>query len=211
MLDEISSKRCRRTVFRLSRVSANDDEFFAGLNLDTEAGEELSQLLSERIPQEPMRELIDGPFRPRQKLRNRTRFSDGSFPVFYSALAVETAETEVAFHFRQDYAGSPRGKRTAYFQRFSCKFEGVKKDLRPKARDWPELTHKSDYSFCNNLGAAAIEEGIDGLVVPSARHEGANMPIFARQAIGSPRSEGIVAISYSPDSSALTIDQVSNK
>ena len=97
MLDEISSERNRRVVFRLSRVSANDDQFLADLNLDAEAREELSNFLAGRIPQDPIRELIDGPFRPRAKLRNRTRFSDGSFPVFYSALAAETAEAEMAY------------------------------------------------------------------------------------------------------------------
>ena len=211
MLDEISSERNRRVVFRLSRVSANDDQFLADLNLDAEAREELSNFLAGRIPQDPIRELIDGPFRPRAKLRNRTRFSDGSFPVFYSALAAETAEAEMAYWFRKDYAGKPRSNRTAYYQGFRCTFEGLEKDLRSKARDWPDLVHDSDYSFCNRLGAEVRERDIDGLVVPSARHEGTNMPIFTQQAVSGPELEEVVTITYNPDTGEMSIDRPSQE
>ena len=97
MLHNIPSEMNRRTVFRLSRVSANDDQFLAELNLDSVAREELENLLSGRIPQDPIEELLDGPFRLRAKLRNKTRFSDGTYPVFYSALSLETANAEVAY------------------------------------------------------------------------------------------------------------------
>ena len=211
MLDEVSGERSRRVVFRLSRASADDDHFLADLNLDAEARDQLLSFLSGRIPQDPIGELIDGPFRPRAKLRNRTRFSDGSFPVFYSALAAETAEAEVAHWFRKEYAGKPQGDRKVYYQGFRCTFQGLEKDLRPKARDWPDLVHDSDYSFCNQLGAEARDRGIDGLVVPSARHEGANMPIFARRAVTGPELEGIVAMTYSPDTGEVSIDHLSQE
>ena len=206
MLDEIPSVRNIRTVFRLSRVSANDDEFLAELNLDAVAREELLNLLSERIPQDPTAELLDGPFRLRAKFRTKTRFSNGTFPVFYSALALETSHAEMAYWFRKDYAGNPRRNRTVYFQSFRCRFEGFEKDLRSKARDWPDLVHESDYSFCNRLGVEARAGGVDGLVVPSARHEGSNMPIFVRHAISGPQLEGIVEMTYSPDTGEVSID-----
>lgn len=66
--------------------------------------------------------------------------------------------------------------------------------------------HDSDYAFCNQLGAEALKGGVDGLVVPSARHEGTNMPIFLRQAISSPQLEPIAELTYSPDTGEVTID-----
>ena len=206
MLDEIPSERNSRIVFRLSRVSAYDEQFLAQLNLDALAREELMGLLSGRIPQDPIEELLDGPFLLRAKFRTKTRFSDGTFPVFYSALAIETAKAEMAYWFGKDYAGTPRRDRTAYFQCFRCRFEGLEKDLRYKASDWPDLVHESDYSFCNQLGVEAREGGLDGLVVPSARHEGANMPIFVRHAISGPELEGIVEMTYRPDTDEVSID-----
>ncbi len=211
MLDEIPGERSQRIVFRLSRASANDDHFLADLDLDAEARNELLNFLSGRIPQDPTSELIDGPFRPKARLRNRTRFSDGSFPVFYSALAAETAEAEMAYWFRKEYVGKPQSSRTAYYQGFHCTFEGLEKDLRSKAQDWPNLVHDSDYSFCNRLGAEAREQRVDGLVVPSARHEGANMPIFARQAVSGPELEGTVAMTYSPDTGEVSINHLSQE
>lgn len=208
MLGDIPGERNRRIVFRLSRVSAQDGQFLAELNLDAEAREELLDLLSGRVPLNPIDELLDGPFRPRAKLRRRTRFSDGSFPVFYSALAAETANAEMAYWFRKAYAGEPPGKRTAYYQGFRCTFEGLEKDLRPKAPDWPDLVHDSDYSFCNRLGAEARERGVDGLVVPSARHEGANMPVFARRALSGPGLDGTVAITYNPETGETSVDKL---
>ena len=207
MLDGITSERNRRIVFRLSRVSLHDYEFLTDLNLDVEGRQELLNLLSGRIPLEPLDELLDGPFRPNKKLRKKTRYSDGSFPVFYSAMEAETAEAEMAYWFRKDYVGKPRSNRTAYYQGFRCTFEGLEKDLRSKTMDWPDLVHESDYSFCNQLGAEAREWVIDGLVVPSARHEGENMPIFARRAVSGPELEGTVAMTYSSDTGEVSIDR----
>ncbi len=205
MLEEIQSERNRRAVFRLSWVPLSDAQFLAEMNMDIGAREELMDLLSEEISPNRIESLLDGPFHPKVKLRNETRFSDGSFPVFYSALEAKTAEAEMAHHVRNSYAGEPQDKRTAYYRGFRCRFEGLEKDLRPKALDWPDLVHDSDYSFCNRLGAEAREWGIDGLVVPSARHDGANMPIFARQASSDPELEGVVAMTYSPDTGEVSI------
>jgi len=190
----------------LSGVSANDDQFLAELNLASLAEEELVRLLSNRIPEDSVEELLDSPFRLRTKLRPQTRFSTGSFPVFYSALSIKTAKAEVAHWFRKNYVGNPRKIRTAYFQGFSCTSAGLEKDVRSKARDWPNLVHDSDYSFCNQLGVEERELGVDGLVVPSVRHEGANMPIFVRQAITGPGLEGIVQMTYSPEAGDVAID-----
>ena len=52
----------------------------------------------------------------------------------------------------------------AYYQRIHFSFEGLEKDLRPKARDWPDLVNDNGYSFCNRLGFEAKEQGIDWLL-----------------------------------------------
>ena len=206
MLEEIRSKRNHRIVYRLSRVTVHDDQFFSELELDEEGRKELSALLSRKIPSDPIEELIDGPFRPMKKLRIRTRFSDGSFPVFYSSLATETAAAEVACWFRKEFMGKPCRNRTAYYQGFHCKFDGLEKDLRPKVTEWPELMHDEDYSFCNLLGAEAKEKGIDGLIVPAVRQEGSNVPIFAREAVKDLELDGIVAITYNPHNDEISLD-----
>ena len=92
-----------------------------------------------------------------------------------------------------------------YYQTFNCTFAGIEKDLRPKLQEWPALVH-DDYSFCNQLGAEARRLEIDGLVTQSARHDGANQPIFRRRAVSDPELEGMVAMTYHPDTGKVTSD-----
>ena len=76
---------------------------------------------------------------------------------------------------------------------------------RPKIDEWPDLIHDSDYTFCNQLGAEAKSLQIDGLATWSARHEGTNVPIFERRAIGNPNLEGVIALTYHPDRGEVVV------
>lgn len=149
-------------------------------------------------------ELCDAPFRPKRRLRRRTRYSDGTHPVFYSSLEPETAAAEIR-HWFPLVMGRPKAARTAYYRRLECTFSGREKDLRGKVVAWPDLVHTSDYAFCNRLGAEARELELDGLVVPSARHPGANLPIFRRAAIVEAELGDVVAMTYDPASGAVSV------
>ena len=208
MLEELQNQRSQRRVFRLATIP-HAMELLADLGVDPLGADELRELLADAGRATNMNELCDGPFRPKRKFRSRTRFSDGSFPVFYSSLELSTAEAEVRHWFPQ-YSGQAQQPRTGYYQRFSCTFEGVEIDLRPKIDDWPDLVHDTDYTFCNQLGAEARSSNVDGLATWSARHEGTNVPIFERGAIGNPNLEGVVALTYYPDSGEVTVVDASD-
>ena len=64
----------------------------------------------------------------------------------------------------------------------------------------------SDYTFCNLLGAEAKSLEIDGLVTPSARNKGTNLPVFKRGSISDPSVEAIVALTYDPDTGDVAVD-----
>ena len=175
------------------------------LNLDSLGSTELEELLA--LGPSRLVEFCDAPFRPKPRFpRVPTRFSDGSFPVFYSSLEPETAETEVR-HWLPRRFGQLSTPRTMYYQRFSCEFSGSEKDLRGRETEWPELVG-NDYTFCNRIGAEAQELRLDGLVTPSARHSGANQPVLQRSALSEPRYEGIVAMTYDPDTGSVASDEV---
>ena len=188
MLERVQSQEIRRRVFRFAAIPEMD-ELLAELDLDAQSSEELRDLLVGRGHMTNMDELCDGPFRLKREFRSQTRFSDGSFPVFYSSLEPSTAKAEIQHWFPQ-YSGQPQYPRTAYYQGFSCTFHGIEKDLRPKIDEWPDLVHQTDYTFCNQLGAEARDLRIDGLATWSARHKGTNIPVFDRLAIGDPNPEG---------------------
>ena len=175
----------------------------AELQLDKQGQDELRKLLADTGQRSGPEDLLDAPFRPRRRLRRRTRFSDGSFPVLYSSLDPATAEAEMR-HWLPRYSGRPCQPRTLYYHSFSCTFDGTEKDLRPKVADWPDLVHDNDYSFCNRLGAEAKRLEIDGLVTWSARHDGSNLPVFVRRSLADPTLEGGLAMTYDPDTGTVT-------
>ncbi len=176
------------------RLAAFDDRLLDELELDMLGIAELEQFLAS-VP-DRFAEYCDGPFRPKPVLKRQTRFSDGSFSVFYSSLRGETAEAEVR-HWLPHRFGKIRMPRTVYYERFSCEFIGTEIDLRGKESEWPELV-EDDYTFCNRIGAEARRLRLDGLLTPSARHPGANQPVFQRNALSDPRPDGLVAMTYDP-------------
>ena len=209
LLDEIPTVRNHRQIYRLANLT-RDDEFLAELGLDALGEQELRALLITAGYKTSPEDLCDEPFRPRCHLVRATRYSNGSYPVFYSSLDPETAKAEVSHWFRKVFGGSPQGQRSAYYQRFTCLFEGEEKDLRDKQSEWPDLVHDSDYTFCNRIGAEAVWLELDGLVVPSARREsGSNLPVFKRPAISDPKSQGLVKITLNPRTGEVATASVS--
>lgn len=187
MLEEIPEETVRKRVFRLASPSESVEAFLRSQGLDAMSIDDMMRLLRPHGVANSLREMCDAPFRPRRRLgRRTTRFSDGSFPVFYASLETRTAEAEF-MHWAPKFLGSPGKPRTAHYVRFACDFHGRAKDLTSRRRDWPPLTHDSDYSFCNGLGAEAVASGLGGLLAPSARREdGTNLPVFSRAALDNP-------------------------
>lgn len=206
LLDEIPTVRRRWRIYRLANLPEYD-ELLAELELDDLSEQELSDLLVASGRGTSLEELCDAPFRPKRRLKRTTRYSNGCYLVFYSALDTKTAEAEVAHWFKKDFGGRPQGQRSAYYRCFTCLFEGQEKDLRDKQSEWPELVHDSDYTFCNRIGAEAVRLELDGLVVPSARREnGSNLPVFKRSAIRNPESQNLVKITLDPRTGAISIE-----
>lgn len=207
MLKELPDENNSRWVFRLDRLPALD-ELLREMGLDPVGAEEIRSLLAESgyglRPDQPD-ELLDRAFEQRP---NASRFSDGSFPVLYGSWESETAEAELKYWLPRRI-GQPDNPRPVHYQLFKYRFEGLEKDLRPKIADWPDLTHDFDYSFCNGLGAEAIQLGLDGLVTFSARHTaGVNQPVFPREAVGQPVLESDVVMIYDPKSGDVSVHYV---
>ncbi|MYH28129.1 MAG: RES family NAD+ phosphorylase [Acidobacteria bacterium] len=187
-------------VFRFA-ICRDDDEFLQRLGLDDAGVAELKELLDTAGGGDWLDELLDAPFRARPRICRHgfdvTRFSDGSFPIFYCSQDAATAEAE-ARHWFVKFAGRPRGKRLAYYRRFRCTFAGDVKDLVPMGGEWPGLTDRTDYRFCNDLGKEARKANLHGLLAPSVRRaEGVNLPVFRRSAVSAPEILEVVRFDVS--------------
>ena len=207
MLELIDTESLETDVIRLATQQQNVDFLRAQEFDDQSVNEMLDFLLSRNISDNP-EDLCDDAFKPKPqllKVEDRTRFSDGAYSVFYSSLESETAKAEVRHSFRK-YAGKPTATRTAYYSRFSCRFDGSVKDLRPMRTAWSGLTHDSDYRFCNDLGVESVASDLDGLLTPSARRpDGTNLPVFKRRAISNPVVHGQVAMTLDPSSGDIAV------
>jgi hypothetical protein len=122
------------------------------------------------------------------RLRNAQsgRFSDGRYPVFYSALEEETALAEVAFHFLKDckyeqnttpnFIDKVVDKRVV---RLDLDVIGVR-DFRPFASETTGLTAES-YDYCQALGSLVHDHGIPMILEPSARAIGGTTAAIFKQ------------------------------
>ena len=198
MLGKLPTRNVQETVVRFQRRHL-DDDFLRDQDLDPIQITEMRAFLASRGMSDSLDDLVDGSFKPKRRLWKtayaQSRYSDGSFPVGYFSLDAATAEAEVRYWFCAKFAGKPGGPRTAWYSRFACDFQGDVKDLRPMETHWPELTHDSDYTFCNKLGDEAVSKGLHGLMAPSARRSGGtNVPVFKRGALSNPREHSLVPV-----------------
>ena len=208
LLEAIPARKNQRRTYRYANLPSGGD-FLAKLGFDAQSHQELRDMLAAAGYKSDLNELCDGPFRRKRHFVQPTRFSDGTFPVFYSSLEKDTAEAEICFHFSK-FANGRKEPLSFYYQQFSCRFAGLEKDIRPKLADWPELTHDTDYGFCNRLGREACDARIDGLIAPSARRRhGANLPIFRRTAISDPESGELVSLTFDPGTGEINVKRFS--
>lgn len=117
-----------------------------------------------------------------------TRFSDGTFGVYYSAIEELTCKREVEFHLNNQISENRSrrfiGKR--YYYLIKCKFLGTAANLLGQERNFQALVSLSDsgYAFCQKLGLEAKKKNIDGFLTRSARNiPGTCVPVFARDAL----------------------------
>jgi hypothetical protein len=111
-----------------------------------------------------------------------TRFSDGTrYGVWYGSLAVETTVHETAWHWYRFVLDSFAGEdREIVTERrvFDVRCDALLLDLRGKERGHPGLVDRTSYRFTHEVGRYVHEQGLNGLVVRSARSDGVNAALF---------------------------------
>lgn len=121
-----------------------------------------------------------------------SRYSDGSFGVWYGADSVVASVYETACHWYQGLlldAEGYSGEAVAIERRvYNVACAALIFDLRPRVGEFPALLHKTDYAFTQQVGARLRREGHPGLVTPSARFpEGLNYVVFNHAVLSNPR------------------------
>ena len=105
----------------------------------------------------------------------RSRYSDGSFGVWYGADSIETTVHETVHHWRSGFlrdAGFTRPGIRVERKLYRVRCDAALLDLRPAVAQVPALVDPADYSLTQQIGARLHREGHPGLVSRSARCDG---------------------------------------
>lgn len=172
----------------------------------TESAEEwlLAQRVEDEIKPPPYRShtpVIHRPFEEAEwfnaiswpfKHWQASRFSDGSFGVWYGCDSVQTTVFESAYHWYRGLlsdAGFEREMVLSERKLYSVACNAALLDFRLVAHEqFPDLIHKTDYSFTQSIGARIHREGHPGLLISSARYQdGENYAVFNPTVLSNPR------------------------
>jgi hypothetical protein len=143
----------------------------------------------------------------------RSRFSDGSFGVWYGSESVETTVFESAWHWYRGLLSDAGFEALAQHSPviserkvWSVACRAALLDFRNSARSHPGLLQPSDHSFCQSVGARIHREGHPGLLTPSVRRPaGENFVIFNPRVLSNPRENCL--LSYRLEGEEIAVER----
>jgi RES domain len=103
----------------------------------------------------------------------KSRFSDGSFGVLYAGKVFEVALLETIHHHERFMARTNEAAGwTSQFREIVMSIDARLHDLRKPDADQLQMLDPDSYTVSQVLAAQLRTAGSDGVVYPSARHEG---------------------------------------
>ena len=142
--------------------------------------------------------MLDSPFVKDPSFAPKpTRYSDGSWRVFYSAIEQETAQEEWAYWCKRRLLPNSCPQKFHY-RELRCRVSGPGYDLRPRHPEWSFLTgDEYCYPQCQAVAKEAMGANAVAMLCPSARRGGGTtLPAFARAALSDPVILGSVTIEF---------------
>jgi hypothetical protein len=150
-------------------------------------------------------EAIDYPF----KHWSTTRYSDGTFGVWYGADSLETGIHETVYHWRygllQDAGWEDHEGVTIERKVYNVRCDAALLNFRPKLAAFPSLVDPQDVAFTHQIGTRIHHDGHPGLVSRSARCDGDVYAIFNAQVLSNPRQ--MCFLTYRIASGAVIIER----
>ena len=139
--------------------------------------EEISIVPPEDRVSGPGSQLIMAPFC--DKNPEGSRFSDGSYGVFYAAHAVDTAVEESKHHTKVFMSRTQEGPMRLERKALRVHLSGKLHDLRGQEKKFPAVYARDKYAASQTLGRSLKEEGSFGIAYDSVRQrEGECVAVF---------------------------------
>ncbi|HEY9147222.1 MAG TPA: RES family NAD+ phosphorylase [Thiobacillus sp.] len=101
-----------------------------------------------------------------------SRFSDGSYGVFYCARKRDTAIAETRYHAALFMQATREPPMRLQMRLYTAHARGEAADLREASKSDPRIVDPDDYSHTQAIGRSLRAAGALGIVYPSVRHPG---------------------------------------
>ena len=138
----------------------------------------------------------------------KSRYSDGSFGVWYGADSIETTVHETVHHWRSGFlqdAGFTRPGIRAERKLYRVRCDAALVDLRPAVAHVLALVDPADYSLTQQIGARLHREGHPGLVSRSARCDGDIHGVLNPAVLSDPRQ--VCFLTYSTTDGGVVVER----
>ena len=135
-----------------------------------------------------------------------SRFSDGSYGVYYCAQRLDTALAEVRFHQERFLRRTNEGPIRLQLRLYLSDLDARLVDVRKHA----EFHDPADYSPGQHLGRTLRAEQKDGVLYRSVRHAGGLCAAVFRPAVLSPCQQSAHYAFHFDGSTIVAIDEVSS-
>ena len=101
-----------------------------------------------------------------------SRFSDGTFGVFYCARRQDTAIAETRYHAALFMQATREPPMRLQMRLYTVQARGKVADLRAASQAEPRIVDPDDYGYAQGIGRKLRAEGAQGMLYPSVRHPG---------------------------------------
>ena len=138
----------------------------------------------------------------------RSRFSDGSFGLWYGADTIETSVQESVHHWRAGLLGDAGFTQPGIeIERalYRVRLDAALVDLRPATAPFPSLVAPDDTALTPAIGARLHREGHPGLVSRSAHCDGDVYALLNARVLSDPRPIG--ALTYRTTVSGVAVER----
>lgn len=119
-----------------------------------------------------------------------SRFSDGTYGVYYAAHEIETAIAESAYHRGRFLARTHEPPGEVDMRAYLADISAELVDVRAWGRRKPDLMNPGDYSASQPFARAKRAEGAGGIVYDSVRREGGQCAAIFRPRLVGPARQG---------------------
>lgn len=101
-----------------------------------------------------------------------SRFTDGTYGVFYAASNLDTAIAETTYHRERFMRATDEGRMELDMRVYLVDLAAALHDLRGRRAEYPLVYHNDNYAAGQHLAATLRKDGSNGIAYDSVRRQG---------------------------------------